>query len=164
MGCALFYGIDISPDKPKGLELLLDSAKQGNKMAAYTLFDIYNMDYEYKNDDQLVLWAKNAESFDVSVINTLANRLLDGIGCEMCDANDRKAFELLQKAAKTGDKIALHNLGWVYKEGRGCSIDYKRARELFEKAGKADSFYHLGDIYERGLGVQDNIKKIKLLI
>lgn len=48
------------------------------------------------------------------------------------------------------------------KIGRGCEApDYMQALRLFEKAAALEcgrAYYHLGDIYENGLGVECNIK------
>ncbi len=74
--------------------------------------------------------------FDSFVSIRLANRLLNGVGCTISKENYKLDFELMKKAAKDGNATAVHNLGWAYKEGRGCTRDYEMARKLFEKAKK----------------------------
>lgn len=52
----------------------------------------------------------------------------------------------------------------MYKNGRGCVINYECARKLFKKAadlGSAKAYCHLGEIYEKGLGVTANTTKAK---
>lgn len=90
----------------------------------------------------------------------LANYYLDGKGCEICEKNDKKAFELLNYlSANYTDDIVANNLGWMYKNGRGCLIDYSKAKALFESSTSKSAYYHLGDMYENGLGVDLDIDK-----
>lgn len=159
MGCVLFWGIGVEENKDEGLRIIKKASEDGNKMAIYALYEIYNGDSEFDNDELATECLQKIVKFDLSVSNKLANRLLDGIGCEVNNDNDKIAFEILQKYASTGDKTAMHNLGWLYKNGRGCSIDYKVARELFESAEKPNSFFWLGNIYENGLGVSIDMQK-----
>lgn len=48
MGCILFFGIDISADKPRGMLYLAEAARMGNKMAAEALHTIHSIDPEFK--------------------------------------------------------------------------------------------------------------------
>lgn len=159
MGCIYFFGFGISPNKPQGIEFLVEAAHLGNEMAVDALFKISDYDPEFKDKQQALIWLKAVEKFDSSVDNELANRLLDGIGCEINEDNDLQAFELFKKAAASGNKTAIHNLGWMYKEGRGCEVDYEIARKLFEEAEKPNSFYHLGDMNEKGLGCATDLDR-----
>ncbi|MCH5279427.1 MAG: sel1 repeat family protein [Christensenellaceae bacterium] len=62
----------------------------------------------------------------------------------------------------SGDKTALNNLGWCYKNGKGCTQDYAKAISLFEQSRTAAAFRHLGEIYELGLGVtQDKTEALR---
>lgn len=158
-GCTLFFGYNILPNKKDGIKYLHLAADMKNKQAIYTLYKIYDLDEEYGNKKEALKWLKLIEEFGDSYQVKLANWLIDGIGCECCEQNDKQAFDILQKASQSGNKTAIHNLAWVYKEGRGCDIDYKKAEELFKKASRPNSFYYLGDIYENGLDVTKNMEK-----
>lgn len=158
MGSVLFFGYGILPQKDKGLELLKESALKGCWRAAETLYYIYKNDLECQNERESLKWLQAIGPNNPSLTNALANRLLDGIGCEICDENDRLAFSLFQKAADGGNKAAKNNLGWMYKNGRGCPVDYARAMQLFIDAESPSSFYHLGDMYEHGLGVISDLE------
>ncbi len=156
VACIYYFGIAVLQDKTEGLKLLLKATEMGNRTAALTLFNIYDSDIELKNQEKALKWLKKAEKYDSYLTVELANRLLDGNGCEVCEENDKLAFNLLQKACSNNDVTALNNLGWLLKNGRGCTVDYEKAHKLFEeaaKSGKASSLYHLGDMYENGLGV-----------
>ena len=107
-------------------------------------------------------WLERVAESSKSAYVELANWYIDGIGCKQSSENDEKAFALLKSLEETNNKSAINNLAWLYKNGRGCSLDYVRARELFERAaelGCSTSYYHLGTLYENGFGVDRNIPK-----
>ncbi|UZO08574.1 uncharacterized protein OCT59_028828 [Rhizophagus irregularis] len=75
-----------------------------------------------------------------------------GIGISV---NNKKAFELYQKAAKLGNAFGINNLGNCYENGIGTDIDKKKAFELYQKAvelGNAFGINNLGCCYENGIG------------
>lgn len=154
LGCILFFGIDLYADRSRGMELLKKAAVDGNRMAAITLLDICDYIPEFENKEAALVMLKKIVEFDNSYCNTLGVRLVDGEGCEISEGNDRLAFAMFEKAAASGSKTGVNNLGWCYKTGRGCNQDYAKAKELFEQAGTASSCCHLGDLYWDGLGVQ----------
>ena len=159
LGCTYFYGYGVYRRKQEGMKLLLDAADRGDKQAIRALFGIYDEDPEHQNKEVALKWLMEVEKFDPSVRTKLAVRLIDGEGCVCSEENDALAFSLLEQAANSGNEVAINNLGWMYKKGRGCAVDYDRAMELFDKAGRASSFYHMGDMYENGLGVDADIEK-----
>jgi TPR repeat protein len=53
-----------------------------------------------------------------------------GIGT---DINNKKAFELYQKAADLGNASGINNLGDCYKNGIGTDIDKKRHLNYIKK-------------------------------
>ncbi len=70
----------------------------------------------------------------------------------------RKAFKLYKEAAKSGNAIAMFNLGVLYKNGKGCQLNYNKARKWFEKSaeqGNEMAIYSLGYMYLKGLGSID---------
>ncbi|WP_408040668.1 tetratricopeptide repeat protein, partial [Tenacibaculum amylolyticum] len=71
----------------------------------------------------------------------------------------KKAFELYQAAAEQGDDFAMTELGILYKYGKGCELNLKKARKWFEKAANLENdkaAYSLGYLYFKGFG---NIKQ-----
>ena len=110
--------------------------------------------YNYKNEIDESMLRLGFVTNDTVVLNRLANQLLDGEGRFIrCEENDKIAFILFKRASDAGNLTARHNLGWMYKNGRGCEVNYEVARKLFEEAGKPNSFAYLGEMYEKGLGV-----------
>lgn len=71
-------------------------------------------------------------------------------------------FEELKKLAATGRAAYQIELGHSYLEGINCPQDYSAARYWLEKAHKRGSRMAtmlLGTIYERGLGVEEDIRQ-----
>ena len=64
--------------------------------------------------------------------------------------------EVLARARVQGFADAEFNLGNMYKEGRGCTQNYARAVEMYEKAarqGDSRAMNSLGALYLAGHGV-----------
>lgn len=141
------------PFKAYGLLLLEKSAIMNNHRAIEALYSIYEIDADYINEAKSFKCLQMIATYNLSIANRLANRLLDGIGCEISDDNDRQAFNLLEQASEADDMIARHNLAWMYKNGRGCNQDYALALQLFQEAQRPNSYFHIGDMYEHGLGL-----------
>ena len=164
MGCALFFGDDIEPRKESGLNLIKSSACLGDKDAQRLLFNIYDADEDFIDKTQALFWLEKIAGYDTSVFLDLECRYVCGIGCEQSPENDKKAFNLLSLLENSDDRTAINNLAWLYKEGRGCEVNYCKAKELFERAAKMDctaSYYHLGTMYEEGLGTDINLSLAK---
>jgi len=71
---------------------------------------------------------------------------------------------LLQKAAADGQPAAMDKLGALYRDGKGVTQDYDKAREWFQKAanaGDANGMRHLGWLYENGKGVAQDYGKAR---
>jgi len=76
----------------------------------------------------------------------------------------KNALKLYKLAAIKGFAKAEFNLALCYYKARGCEQDYEKARELFLKATQQNhnrSFYYLGEIYEKGLGVGIDLLEAK---
>lgn len=64
------------------------------------------------------------------------------------------AVELSKKAVANRNKPAVHNSDWIYKEGRGCEIDYVKARIAKEtrtaeaRRSLSVSYVKMGEISE----------------
>ena len=162
MGCACFYGYDMESRSDVGINLIKSAAYLGDIESQRLIFDIYDSDEKYIDKAQALFWLEKISDYDDSVRNKLANRYLDGIGCNISDESDRRAFELLTTLEHSDYHAAINNLAWMYKMGRGCKQDYIKAKGLFEQAaemGSITSLYHLGTIYEEGLGVKQDLEK-----
>ena len=70
----------------------------------------------------------------------------------------KKAFELLKKAAQQNNAIAMADLGILYKYGKGCKLNFNKARKWFKKSaalGNGKGAYSLGYLYLKGFGSID---------
>ncbi len=83
-----------------------------------------------------------------------------GIGVKV---NHKTAKSLLEKSAKAGNRIAMHDLGHYYYTGAdGSSPDLVKAVGWFTQAaerGVLDSQYNLGMLYHGGSGVERSLEE-----
>lgn len=145
--------------------------------------DIYNDDEEYKLYLQSAVEKNYSKAIAETIFNTyknngckinaeIANQITDdaevqrslNIYSNYLIKNNKydDAFKCLEMAATTGNSTAVSNLGYMYKNGYGCSVDYAKAKELFEESmamGSYGPYGHLAEMYEHGLGVKKDRKK-----
>lgn len=142
------------------------AANSGVIPAIRELAEVYMYGNSYIEADpaKAIKWYEKLSDIDDDASVKLANYYLDGKGCTAGPESDAKALALLKKTVETYENgTAYNNLAWMYKKGRGCeNPDYAQALVLFEKAAGLEcksAFYHLGDIYEHGLGVNPDRQK-----
>ena len=73
--------------------------------------------------------------------------------------NDMEAAKWFKKASDQGHDAAQANLGGMYLEGKGVSVDYNEGLRLLRKAadkGNATGMRMLGFAYEKGIGVRQD--------
>ena len=83
---------------------------------------------------------------------------------EGVDKDERAAFDWYVKSAEHGNAWGQTNAGWCLTNGVGTKRDYQRAIGYFENAMSQQSYPNsapsiLGEIYEKGLGVERDILK-----
>lgn len=164
IGCACFFGYEIETRKEVGLNLIKSSAYLGHDDSERVLFEVFDSDIDYGDKTKALFWLEKIAANDESYLVKLANWYLDGIGCEQSKDNDKKAFACLSSLEQSDNRSAINNLAWLYKDGRGCELNYGKAIELFERAAEMDcrtSYYHLGTMYETGLGVDEDLSLAK---
>lgn len=89
----------------------------------------------------------------------LGERYLKG---DIVEKDEKKAFELFEKAANLNDPRGMYKLGLCYKKGLGISKDVNNALLLFEKSankGNTDAMEVLSDMYAQGDGINLDISK-----
>ncbi|GBC07811.1 hypothetical protein RclHR1_07700004 [Rhizophagus clarus] len=68
------------------------------------------------------------------------------------------AFIYFEKAARSGNKVAQHNVGYCYRDGIGGAVkDERRAFEFFEKSAGQNhlpGIFRLGHCYDEGIGTK----------
>lgn len=76
--------------------------------------------------------------------------------------NYDKAFEWYMKSAEKGYVSAIHDVGYMYAEGKGVAQDYSKAMEWYRKAadqGNALAQSNIALLYKNGSGVTMNYAK-----
>ncbi|WP_299110228.1 tetratricopeptide repeat protein, partial [uncultured Tenacibaculum sp.] len=69
--------------------------------------------------------------------NADAQYLLGSIyDLQKTEENYAKAFELYRASSEQENALAMTSLGVLYKYGRGCKLNYNKARKWFKKAAK----------------------------
>lgn len=83
-------------------------------------------------------------------------------GMEALRAGDfTTAFGEFLPLAERGDRHAQFNLGYMFRNGYGVPVDYKKAREWYVRAadqGSVAAQNNLGDFFRDGLGVSKDAK------
>ncbi|MBT3203776.1 MAG: SH3 domain-containing protein [Gammaproteobacteria bacterium] len=78
----------------------------------------------------------------------------------MQQGNYAIAYCIWEPLAQQGNSSAQYNIGWMYHNGYGLSINDEKALNWWLKSattGDANSHYALGDLYSQGLGVEKNL-------
>ncbi|GES87941.1 kinase-like domain-containing protein [Rhizophagus clarus] len=134
--------------------LLLESVSIERKK-----YEIRNYLRNHKITSQEIFnWLKNNQD------NLNSNFLLgvfNHFGVEV-NVDKQKAFELYEKAAKSGNVFGMTSLGYCYENGIGTKIDKQKAFELYQKAANLEyalGINNLGRCYENGIGTKSNKKK-----
>ncbi len=78
----------------------------------------------------------------------------------MQQGNYAIAYCIWEPLAQQGNNSAQYNIGWMFHNGYGLSINDDQALYWWLKSaatGNINSHYALGDLYSQGLGVEQNI-------
>lgn len=96
---------------------------------------------------------------DPDVQNNLGCIYDDGL---LVEPNVKKAVYWFEKAAAQGDDLAKSNLADILRKGKGgYPKDLKRAFELYKSCGLPYAHYRVGEFYEHGWGVEQNLDEAK---
>jgi CS domain/Sel1 repeat len=109
--------------------------------AALQLAAFHHHGVGVKKDDahaaRLYRYALERGALDSSAAFQLG--LLYNQGCEGLEANPEEAVRWWTVSAKLGNPVALFNLGVMYMNGSGCTMDPQYAMALFERAHSMNS-------------------------
>ncbi|CAL2093214.1 conserved protein of unknown function precursor containing a T9SS type A C-terminal secretion signal [Tenacibaculum sp. 190524A02b] len=78
----------------------------------------------------------------------------------------QEAFKLLKASAEQGNIVAMADLAELYKYGKGCNLNFNKAKKWYTKAqalGNDKAAYSLGYLHLKGLGntKQDYTEAVK---
>lgn len=141
------------------LDMLENAARRGDRDAQFRIGTHFLNDGLDGGAATAARWfAKAAEQGHIEAEFMLASLYERGAGVTKDEA---KALALYRKAAAAGHVRAMHNLG-VLLSAHGTPQDYREAASWFERAamaGLADSQYNLALLYERGLGLDQDLSR-----
>ncbi|WP_064966659.1 T9SS type A sorting domain-containing protein [Tenacibaculum ovolyticum] len=116
------------------------------------LFYLKGDEYTKKDPEKAIEYLKPCARKGFDKAQLLLGRLYS---FENTEEADKKAFDLIKKAAEQKNAIAMADLGIMFKYGRGCKLNFNKARKWFKKSAKLGNdkaAYSLGYLYLKGLG------------
>jgi localization factor PodJL len=142
------------------LQMLTTAASRGDRDAQFRIGARFLSDGSAQGDPATAArWlTRAADQGHTESQFVLASLYERGAGVTKDEALAR---ELYRKAASAGHPRAMHNLG-VLLSAQDTVQDYQEAASWFRSAaaaGLTDSQFNLALLYERGLGVQQNVRE-----
>jgi len=150
-------------DIARGLKYLNQAAEAGVIEANKVLGNVYatgrfGQPVDINKAIQAYQTASDAGDVEASV--SLASLIL---GTRIDPASRQKAFDILAKAARSGDLRASNYLGGLYANGNAVTSDGARALHYFDRGiviGNSDAILGAGDLYRQGaIGVDPDPDK-----
>ncbi len=149
--------------KENNMVILMRAADAGDLDAMHRFINLcaFNDDESHSllaEEKCLEYMKKLADAGRPEAFVQLAEMFLHGTGV---NKNVDMAMDLYQKSADAGEITAYGFMGLVYYEGKDLPQDYKKAYELFIKAGEKSNevIYKLGEMYRLGLYVEQDQEK-----
>jgi len=142
----------IQPLSAGGADTLEAAAANGNAIAQFQL-GLSNLE-QGKTEEAVTLIRAASQTLPAAQYR-LAKLYETGTGVEK---NTEMAKDLTERAARSGNRIAMHDLAIYYAYGNGgVNVDMSTAAGWFEKAaerGVVDSQFNLAILFENGQGVK----------
>ena len=164
LSVAYYYGLGVEKDYQKSYDLLQLAIKEDSSYSNYMLAKFHGLGIivdkdEAKAKDLIIKSANKGYSEAQYFLGTL---YLEGIP-DILEKDTKKAKYWLEKAANSNNNInAQYLLGYKLLKGDEFEQDYKQAFKYLSKVadtGYSNALYLLGDIYSKGLGVNQDNKK-----
>ena len=178
-GVDYFIGRNVTEDKEKGLELIIESARKGS-INSKVLLGIMHLNEEgHSNKKEISKWLSEPEvidsydqidfTFTEEDQRLFAHAFLLG---EKFNQDAQTSLKWFEKAAENGDSNAQRMLGMFYYHGESATYfgtqiakrDYHKAVQWLRKAadqGDPWAYEFLGNSYLNGFGVRQNVKTAK---
>jgi len=147
IGIGYWFGIfGLKQDVFRAIEVFESSH---SPQALYWLAQLFhNDDILGDNEDYIFYLELAAQAGHEDAILHFSNMLIDGKDIAQDYTRAKGLLEELVSSHPT-NATALNNLGWMYKNGFGCTKDLKLAKEYFIKAtenGGTTAYKHLAEI------------------
>jgi localization factor PodJL len=142
------------------LKILESAARHGDREAQFRIGKRFLNDSDLDGGSATAArWlSRAADQGHLEALFMLASLYERGAGVSK---DEVRAVELYRQAASAGHVRAMHNLG-VLLSSRGAAASYREAAMWFNRAalaGLADSQYNLALLYERGLGLEQDLTR-----
>ena len=130
------------------------AAEQGDPVAQYLLGHFYQLGrLDNKPDyEQAKKWYSSAQT------NYAPAGVALGFIYDTVDDDYQHALTGYESAAKSGDAVGQFNAGLMYEQGKGRSVDFEKAADLYRQAaeqGHIKAMVQLADVYLNGLHDQE---------
>ena len=159
IGCIYAHGLSTGSDYPKAAEHFQKGVDFGHAPSMNNLGVLYYNGEGVQKDynKAFELFKKASDLGYTTAHGWLADCYYYGNGTKK---DYQKALQLYLKAKSNGHNEA--QIGWIYRDGLGTSVDINKAIEHFQKGvdfGNARSMNNLGALYYNGEGVQKDYNK-----
>ena len=159
IGCIYARGLSTGSDYPKAAEHFQKGVDFGHAPSMNSLGVLYYNGEGVQKDynKAFELFKKASDLGYTTAHGWLADCYYYGYGTQK---DYQKALQLYLKAKSNGYNEA--QIGWIYRDGLGTSVDINKAIEHFQKGvdfGNARSMNNLGALYYNGEGVQKDYNK-----
>lgn len=167
-------GTGTSKDYIEAIKWYQKAIEKGNTVAMNNLSEMYREGKGVTKDPQKAfeLKLKAAEMGEMSAMYNIAVDYEDGKA--PLQKNMQKAIEWYAKAAEKGNPWAMDVMGNIYYNGKGVPVDYSKAVYWYQKniqegdrnysyadENFANSYFMLGECYEKGRGTTVDLRKAK---
>lgn len=151
----------LRPNFSLAMEYLELATKQGSPSAPHTIGQVFSgtanligadvaINFELANK----YYSLAASRGNLEAMITLGNNYL--LGKNGVSKSPKVAYKYFLEAAMSDDRVGKEMVGISHLEGVGVPKNHKIARQYFLDAKTEGSFYHLGRMYQEGLGVKIN--------
>ena len=159
IGCIYARGLSTGSDYPKAAEHFQKGVDFGHAPSMNSLGVLYYNGEGVQKDynKAFELFKKASDLGYTKAHGWLADCCFYGYGTQK---DYQKALQLYLKAESNGHNEA--QIGWIYRDGLGTSVDINKAIEHFQKGvdfGNTNSMISLGILYYEGKGIQQDYYK-----
>ena len=159
IGCIYARGLSTGSDYPKAAEHFQKGVDFGHAPSMNSLGALYYNGEGVQKDynKAFELFKKASDLGYTTAHGWLADCCFYGYGTQK---DYQKALQLYLKAESNGHNEA--QIGWIYRDGLGTSVDINKAIEHFQKGvdfGNTNSMISLGILYYEGKGIQQDYYK-----
>ena len=159
-------------DLPRGYNLLINEAKEGNVLAIYEIGNLYQRGIGVEIDQEKANYYFEKALRGFEQVYEYGNKFQQKVDApyleyrigkmhyygQGTEKDYEQAFEYLKSAADSNNVYAAYNLGNMYYNGEGMEIDKKQAFQYYQKAidkakkGKENpyAYYKVASMYEQG--------------